>query len=191
MSYYNEKNKELKECKRAFEIDDPFCCTPRIDTFLAETTVKPFGLDRPGRTEEEKREIELGLVECLHYPILWDDITSFGDEEEVPIHEKLNRVNKHLDYLYKQKELLENNENKKEELQKLEREIKHFLIKRESVLYEQKKMASLDNTSDIPYSKDSCQNMKEEIEGQRENLNHKILKKCPINNNKKCLLKET
>ena len=185
MSYYDEKRcKELKEYESAFDIDTPVC-TPTIYTFLAETTVKPCGIEKPEKTAVEKREIELGLVECLHYPILWD-LPLFGDEEEIPLHEKLNRVNKHLEFLYKQRELLENDENKKEDLQKLEREIKHFLRQKGSVLYAlQKEMTSLDNISDIPSPENFWQNMKEEIEGQRENLDYKSLKKSPINDDKK------
>lgn len=50
-------------------IEDPTCCPPRVDTFLAVTKVKPVGPERPEKTEVEKREIERKLVECLNNPM--------------------------------------------------------------------------------------------------------------------------
>ncbi len=49
-------------------IDEPTCCPPRVDTFLAVTKVKPLEPERPEKTELEKMEIERDLVECLKYP---------------------------------------------------------------------------------------------------------------------------
>ncbi len=49
-------------------IDEPTCCPPRVDTFLAVTKVKPLEPERPEKTELEKMEIERELVECLKYP---------------------------------------------------------------------------------------------------------------------------
>lgn len=49
-------------------IEDPICCAPRVDTFLAVTKIKPIGPERPEKTEVEKREIERRLVECLRNP---------------------------------------------------------------------------------------------------------------------------
>lgn len=46
-------------------IDEPTCCAPRVDTFLAVTKVKPGEPVRPQKTQVEKWEIERELVGCL------------------------------------------------------------------------------------------------------------------------------
>lgn len=49
-------------------IDEPTCCEPRVDTYLAVTRVKPGGPGIPEKTEVEKREIERSLIDCLRHP---------------------------------------------------------------------------------------------------------------------------
>lgn len=49
-------------------IEEPICCEPRVDTFLAVTKVKPIGPERPEKTEVEKRMIERRLIGCLKHP---------------------------------------------------------------------------------------------------------------------------
>ena len=46
-------------------IDEPTCCAPRVDTFLAVTKVKPGEPERPQKTQIKKWEIERKLVSCL------------------------------------------------------------------------------------------------------------------------------
>jgi len=119
-------------------------------TFLAVTKVKPLEPERPEKLEIEKEEIEKGLVECLHYPRLWE-MHLFEEDgvEEISTQEKLQRVNKHLDFLHKQKELLEKEPNK-EALQKLNREIIHFFdIKKTLLSASLEDMSSLDEKGEI------------------------------------------
>lgn len=69
-------------------LEDPVCCNPRVDTFLALTTVKPYGLDMPGKTEVEKRKIEQGLKDCLKNP---KDIYLPGLEDPDEYRKRLNQ----------------------------------------------------------------------------------------------------
>ncbi len=46
-------------------LEDPICCAPRVDTFLAVTKIKPAAARRPERTEAERREIRKQLIDCL------------------------------------------------------------------------------------------------------------------------------
>ena len=46
-------------------LEDPICCAPRVDTFLAVTKIKPLEPEKSEKTEEEKQEIERRLIECL------------------------------------------------------------------------------------------------------------------------------
>ncbi|MCM1415861.1 MAG: hypothetical protein NC430_08045 [bacterium] len=48
--------------------DEPTCCGPREDTFLAVTEIKPIGVEKPEKTEMEKRRIERELIDCLRHP---------------------------------------------------------------------------------------------------------------------------
>lgn len=116
-------------------MEDSICCPPHIDTFLAVTPVMPYEPERPRKTAKELEEERKSLEECLDYPILWD----FFDDK-ITIDEKMEKVNKYLEYLYKKEELLANNKEKREEFEKLEREIKHFLRQKRSLVceYQQK-----------------------------------------------------
>lgn len=112
MSYEEDKCKEIQKCMIGLDVT---CCTPKIDTFLAVTEVKPGEPERPQKTRKKIEEIEQSLVECLHYPMLWD-IPLFDDNvKEISTEEKLNRINSHLVSLYTKKEKFEkeiNNEEK-------------------------------------------------------------------------------
>ena len=44
---------------------DPICCPPRVDTFLAVTSVKPVEPEKARKTVEYKRKKVQKLGECL------------------------------------------------------------------------------------------------------------------------------
>lgn len=129
-------------------MEDPICCNPKVDTFLAVTPVRPYEPERPRKTKKELEEAHKCLEECLDYPILWD----FFDDE-ITIEEKMEKVNKYLEYLFKKEELLINDEEKKKEYEKLKREIKHFLNQKNSLEWEYQQVlpTMLAEALNIPY----------------------------------------
>lgn len=143
---------------------DPICCPLQVDTFLADSKVKLIGIEKPRKTTAEKKELAKSMEESLDYPILWNDFA-----EEISIDEKMERLNKYLDSLYKQEEVLVN-EGNREALEKLERELKFFLSEKKQLEWEyQRNLSSiLEEALKIPYPKDFWENKRKALEEQRE-----------------------
>lgn len=130
---------------------DPICCEPKEYSFLEgyqylrksnPKETKYGDTMKPRKTVEQIEEIEKSLVEVLDYPILY----SIFEDIELSTQEKLNRVNNHLESLYERKKMIQ----KREDLQKVNREIRHFLeVKRELLDDYQKEMSSLDDIKEI------------------------------------------
>lgn len=51
--------------REEFKMEEPICCPPRVDTFLAVTKVKPISPEKPRKTVKEKHKIEMELEACL------------------------------------------------------------------------------------------------------------------------------
>lgn len=133
-------------------MENPICCNPKVDTFLLKPQYVE-GIEKPRLTVKEQEENEKRLVECLDYPVLWDIF-----DDKTTIDEKMEKVNKYLEYLYK-----------KEDYEKLEREIKHFLEQKKSLMleYQQQLPSMLEEALNIPCPEGFWENMRKELEEQR------------------------
>lgn len=144
-------------------MENPICCNPKVDTFLLKPQYVE-GIEKPRLTVKEQEENEKRLVERLDYPVLWDIF-----DDKTTIDEKMEKVNKYLEYLYKKEELLAKDKEKKEDYEKLEREIKYFLEQKKSLIweYQQKLPTMLEEALNIPYPEDFWENIRKDLEEKR------------------------
>lgn len=136
---------------------DPICCEPKEISFLEgpqylrksyPPEAKYGGAMKPRKTVEQKEEIEQRVVEVLDYPTLYSMF-----DYELSTQEKLNRVNNHLESLYKCKDK-----------QKVNNEIRYFLeVKRELLDDYQKEMTSLDDIKEIMKQKEKVAKLMKNI----------------------------